>query len=210
MAQMRGAPRASVERGSEHPEGFIYRPAIISSDEEKRLLAQLPQLPLREFEFHGYLGKRRTASFGWRYDFTGRGLQKAGEIPGFLMPLRERAAALAGVDAPELQHALVTEYPPGAGLGWHKDKAVFARVVGISLLSACRMRFRRKATAGWNRWSMILEPRSAYLLAGAARMEWEHSIPAVEGLRYSITFRSMVDTRQSAPDRAPSERARQR
>jgi alkylated DNA repair dioxygenase AlkB len=187
------AARTAAQLGATGPDGFLYRAALIPAEEEQRLLAALPHLPLREFEFHGYLGKRRTASFGWRYDFTGRGLERAGDIPAFLLPLRERAAELAGMDALELEHALVTEYPPGAGLGWHKDKAVFGRVIGISLLSPCRMRFRRKAASGWDRWAITLEPRSAYLLAGAARTQWEHSIPAVQSLRYSITFRSMAE-----------------
>jgi hypothetical protein len=125
-----------------------------------------------------YSGNTSTSGFGV-YGFV------------FLLPLREKAAAFAGLAASELQHVLITEYGPGAAIGWHKDKAVFGEVVGISLLSSCTFRLRRKAGAGWERASLVAEPGSAYLLRGASRTEWEHSIPAVESLRYSITFRNL-------------------
>ncbi|HEX6101834.1 MAG TPA: alpha-ketoglutarate-dependent dioxygenase AlkB [Alphaproteobacteria bacterium] len=191
MAQMRGARRAGQGRGAPMPEGFSYEPALLSAEEQRVLLQAIPELPFRAFEFHGYLGKRRIVSFAFAYDFTARGLRTAEEIPAFLLPVRERAARLAGLDPSELRQALVTEYPPGAGLGWHKDKAVFGKVVGLSLQSACCLRFRHKTQAGWDRWSLTLEPGSAYLLSGAARAEWEHSIPPVDDLRYSITFRTL-------------------
>jgi alkylated DNA repair dioxygenase AlkB len=89
-----------------------------------------------------------------------------------------------------LQQVLVTEYDAGAGIGWHRDKAVFGEVVGISLLSPCRFRLRRKAGTTWERVSLTAEPRSGYLLSGPSRTEWEHSIPEVDELRYSITFRN--------------------
>ena len=174
-----------------HPAGFEYRPDFISPDEERDLVGRLPDLPFRDFEFQGYVGKRRVVSYGWQYDFNDRKLRRAEDMPGFLHPLRERAAAFAGLGSHELQHVLLTEYGPGAAIGWHKDKAVFGEVVGISLLSACNFRFRRKAGERWERASLTAEPRSAYLLAGPARTEWEHSIPAVESLRYSVTFRNM-------------------
>lgn len=98
---------------------------------------------------------------------------------------------VAGRNARDYQHALITEYGPGAAIGWHRDKGVFGDVIGISLLSPCLFRFRRKANSTWERYSLTAEPRSAYLLRGAARTEWEHSIPAVDALRYSITFRSL-------------------
>jgi alkylated DNA repair dioxygenase AlkB len=172
------------------PDGFRYRRDLISPDEEQELLRHLQTLPFKAFQFHGFLGKRRVVSFGWRYDFNDRKLQKADDIPPFLLPLRQRAAEFAGLGPTSLQHVLVTEYSPGTAIGWHKDKAVFAEVVGISLLSPCRFRLRRKNGAKWERVALTAEPRSAYLLSGPARTEWEHSIPAVEGLRYSITFRN--------------------
>jgi len=104
--------------------------------------------------------------------------------------VREKAAAFAGLRPDALQHALLTEYREGAAIGWHKDRSVFGDVVGISLLSACPFRFRKKAGHDWRRANIVLEPRSAYLLHGAARADWEHSIPAVTNPRYSITFRN--------------------
>jgi alkylated DNA repair dioxygenase AlkB len=112
-------------------------------------------------------------------------------IPGFLLPLRERAAAFAAVDADALAEALITEYPPGAAIGWHRDAAPFDIVIGISLLSASRMRFRRGKVRAWQTREVLLPPRSAYVLTGPARTQWEHSIPPVKELRYSVTFRTM-------------------
>ncbi len=173
------------------PDGFRYQADILLSDEERDLVAQFGELPLKEFEFQGYTGKRRVLSYGWHYHFADRALRSADEIPTFLLGVRERAAAFAGLAAADLPHALITEYGPGAAIGWRRDKGVFGDVIGISLLSACTFRLRRKAGPSWERYSLTVEPRSAYLLRGAARTEWEHSIPAVEALRYSITFRSL-------------------
>jgi alkylated DNA repair dioxygenase AlkB len=112
-------------------------------------------------------------------------------MPGFLRPARDRAAALLGCAPAALPHALVTEYQPGATIGWHRDRSVFGDVVGLSLLAPARFRFRRKAGARWERRSLDLAPRSAYRLTGPARSEWEHSIPALDALRYSVTFRTL-------------------
>jgi alkylated DNA repair dioxygenase AlkB len=174
------------------PEGFRYRPELIDTVEEGALLAHVRELPFREFEFHGYKGKRRVVSFGWRYDFSARHLQKADDIPEYLLALRESAATFAGLEAEEFQHVMVTEYGAGAGIGWHRDKSVFGEVVGISLLSACVLRLRRAAgERKWERMNVVAEPRSAYHLSAQARTVWEHSIPPVEALRYSITFRNL-------------------
>ena len=173
------------------PAGFKYLPEILSAAEQAELVAHFADLPFRPFEFQGYIGNRRVVSFGWQYDFNTRELLQAEPIPAFLGPLRERSAEFAGLPPAELQQVLLTEYAPGAGIGWHKDKAVFGEVVGISLLSPCVFRFRRKQGTGWERTSFVAEPRSAYLLRGPARTEWEHSIPAVDRLRYSVTFRNL-------------------
>jgi alkylated DNA repair dioxygenase AlkB len=178
------------------PEGFHYRPELITPDDEASLLARVRSLPFREFEFHGYTGRRRVVSFGWRYDFSARHLQKADDIPEYLLPLREAAAAFADMRAEEFQHVLVTEYAAGAGIGWHRDKAVFGEVVGVSLVAPCVLRLRRAVSdRGWERANVNAEPRSAYLLTGPARSEWEHSIPPVDALRYSITFRNLREKR---------------
>lgn len=187
------APRqlSLLEQPASTPEGFLYRPDLISSEEETALLERVRGLPFKEFEFQGYRGKRRVVSFGLHYDFAHGNLEAAAEIPDFLLPLREKAACFAGLTPEELPHVLITEYSVGAPIGWHKDRSVFGDVIGISLLSACRFRFRKKLDKGWVRTALILEPRSAYLLRGPARTEWEHSIPEAESLRYSITFRSV-------------------
>jgi alkylated DNA repair dioxygenase AlkB len=175
------------------PAGFRYQPALIDQSEEQRLLDAMGTLAFKPFEFHGFLGKRETVSFGWRYDFNGGGLSKTNDMPEFLLPLRAAAAAFSGLEPAQLQQALLTRYPPGATIGWHKDRSVFGEVIGISLLSPCTFRFRKKIGAKWERTSIVVEPRSAYLLQGPARTEWEHGIPAVEALRYSITFRNLKE-----------------
>jgi alkylated DNA repair dioxygenase AlkB len=175
------------------PEGLRYQPALISSSDEMALVEHVRVLPFREFEFHQYLGKRRVVSFGWKYDFSSQRLQKAEEIPHYLRSLRSLAALFANLEAEAFEQVLVTEYAAGAGIGWHRDKAVFGQVVGISLLAPCTLRFRRKVGAAWERANLLAEPRSAYHLSGPARTEWEHSISHVDTLRYSITFRSMRD-----------------
>jgi len=175
----------------ELPEGFRYQPDLLTIEEERKLLADIEVLPFKEFDFHGYKGKRRVVSFGWHYDFSARTLRKANDIPEFLLPVREKAALFAGIQPSSLQHVLVTEYSEGAGIGWHRDKAVFGDVIGISLVSACVFRLRRKAGEKWDRVSVTAEPRSAYLLRGESRTVWEHSIPGVDMLRYSITFRNL-------------------
>jgi alkylated DNA repair dioxygenase AlkB len=154
------------------------------------------RLPFREFEFRGFKGKRRTVSFGWRYDFNVRELQLTETIPTFLLALRQKAAEFAGLSEDGLQHALITEYSPGAAIGWHRDRPEFENVIGISLGAPCLFRFRRKKGTSWERASIELQPRSAYLLRGPARTDWQHSIPPVETLRYSITFRSLRGSRE--------------
>ncbi len=180
-----------LEPVSALPDGFVYRPELVAPEREVELIAHFRELDFREFEFQGYLGKRRVVSFGLHYDFAERRVRDAAEIPAFLLPLRERAAAFAGLAAAALEHALVTEYIPGAAIGWHRDRPVFGDVVGISFGSACRFRFRRRHGHSWERASLVLEPRSAYLLRGPVRHQWEHSIPPAETLRYSVTFRSV-------------------
>ncbi|HET9864359.1 MAG TPA: alpha-ketoglutarate-dependent dioxygenase AlkB [Steroidobacteraceae bacterium] len=172
------------------PPGLEFREEFVSADEERELLAAAGRLPLRPFEFHGWTGNRETVSFGWRYDFGQARVEPAPPIPQFLQSLRARAAAFAGLEAGALEQALVIRYPVGAGIGWHRDRPVFDRVFGLSLLSPCTLRFRRRRGAGFERFSLDAPPRSAYLLTGEIRELWEHSIAPVGVPRYSITFRS--------------------
>jgi alkylated DNA repair dioxygenase AlkB len=175
------------------PDGFRYQPEFLSREEEQSLLQQIIPLPFREFEFQGFTGKRRIVSFGWRYDFNGGGLTKAVDMPEFLLAIRARAETFAAIPERALQQVLITEYTPGSAIGWHKDRSVFGDVVGISLLSACKFRLRRKTGNRWERRNLTAEPRSVYLLCGSSRTEWEHSIPGVDSLRYSITFRNVLE-----------------
>ena len=177
------------------PDGFRYQPEVLSREDERALLDHVRALPFRAFDFHGYVGRRRVVSYGGQYDFDAEVLRPADDLPPFLHALRVVAAAFAGLPPERLVQTLVTEYPAGAAIGWHRDKAVFGDVVGISLLAPCIFRLRRPATdpaaSAWDRVSLTAAPRSAYLLRGPARTEWEHSIPAVAAPRYSVTFRSL-------------------
>jgi alkylated DNA repair dioxygenase AlkB len=179
------------------PEGVVYRPAVLSEDEERVIVGEIARLDLTPFQFRGFEGNRRTVSFGWRYDFNGGGFQKAAPIPEPFLPWRARAAALAGVSPESLEQVLAIEYSPGAGIGWHRDRPQFGIVAALSLLAPCRMRFRRKTSSGWERRSQVVAGRSGYVLDGPGRSEWEHSIPAVDALRYSLTFRTLKRSGES-------------
>lgn len=173
--------------------GLSYRDAFIGQAEHDALVERLSALDLAPFRFQGWIGKRRTRSFGWRYDFDDASFTPADPIPGWLDSLRSKAAAFAGVDASDFAHVLLARYDPGAGIGWHRDRPVFDRVVGVSLGAPDVLRFRQRTEAGFKRFRLPVEPRSAYLLSGEARHEWEHSIAPGEGLRFSITFRTLSD-----------------
>ena len=160
------------------------------------MLAEIARLPLEESRYREYTAKRRTASFGFDYDFSNDGVRlgRGPALPDFLLPLRERAAAWLGVSAADVKHALVTEYRPGTRLGWHRDAPDFELVCGISLASSCRMTFRPFPPRPDKKrvLSLDLAPRSAYVLRGDARWRWQHSIPPAKALRYSITFRTLA------------------
>jgi alkylated DNA repair dioxygenase AlkB len=174
-------------------DGLDYRADFITPDEEAALIEHLEVMDLAPFRFQGWTGNRKTRSFGWRFDFDDASLQPTEPIPDWLEPLRDKAAALAGVVPGEIAHALIARYDPGAGIGWHKDRSVFDRVVGVSLHSAATLRFRQRTASGFRRFSLPVEPRSAYLLWGEARYDWEHRIVPGEALRFSITFRTLSE-----------------
>jgi alkylated DNA repair dioxygenase AlkB len=173
------------------PAGFRYAPDFVSEPEQKELVRWIETLPLKPFEFHGFTGNRRVASFGLRYDYARQAIATAAPIPEPLLDLRTRAAAWAGLDPSRIRQMLVTEYAPGAPIGWHRDKPQFDEVLGISLLAPANFRLRRQTPTGWERRSVLLQPRSIYLLCAEVRREWEHSIPPMTALRYSITLRSL-------------------
>lgn len=172
------------------PPGLSFREEFITSGEERSLVAHIETLSFAPFQFHGWEGKRETVSFGWSYDFSAARVDPAPPIPDFLLPLRGSAASFAGLPADALEQALVIRYDVGAGIGWHCDRPVFDKVVGVSLLSPCVLRFRRRRGHGFERFALGAAPRSAYLLSGEIRHDWEHSIAPLEVLRYSVTFRS--------------------
>ena len=173
------------------PEGLRYAPDVIAPDAAARLVEVFAGLPFQAFDFHGFKGNRRIVSYGGRYDFSASRLEAAEPIPDFLLPARAAAAAFAGLEPEAIHHAMVTEYAPGAGIGWHRDRPEFDKVIGLSFVSEAVMRFRRRRDAGWERASLPLAPGSAYLLDGPARQGWQHSITPGEQLRYSVTFRTL-------------------
>ena len=173
--------------------GLRYAEAVISEAEERALLDRLEQLELAPFRFHGFLGNRRTQSFGWRYDFDDASFTPAEPIPDWLQPLRHRAAEFAGLRPEDFVHVLLARYDPGAGIGWHRDRDVFKEVVGFSLNTPATLRFRQRVGTSFRRVNLEVAPRSAYLLLGEARRDWEHRITPGDALRFSITFRTLSD-----------------
>ncbi len=171
--------------------GLEYRDDCITAAEEAELLERLGGLNLAPFRFHGWLGNRKTQSFGWRYDFDDASFRPTDPMPEWLISLREKAGAFAGVAPGDFAHVMLARYDPGAGIGWHRDRSVFDKVVGVSLGSPARLRFRRRTPTGFDRANLAVEPRSAYLLAGEVRHDWEHGIAPGEQLRFSITFRTL-------------------
>lgn len=171
------------------PDGFLYKLDFISLEEESNLLNQIASLNFQPFDFHGYIAKRRIVEYGYEYDFTSRQAQTAPPLPTFLEPFRVRAAHWADVPSDEIIESVITEYSPGSPIGWHRDVPQFEIIMGISLKSSCRFRFKPYRREG-KIASVELQPRSAYILRGPARWDYQHSIPAVKTLRYSITFRT--------------------
>lgn len=175
------------------PDGLVYQPEFIRPDEEGALLSHIRTLPVAEARYKEYVAKRRTASFGYGYDFVDNALQPAPPIPDFLLPLRGKVASWANVSEAAFVQGLVTEYRPGTPIGWHRDVPQFGIVVGVSLEGACTMRFRPYPPSRRERaFTLALGPRSAYLFRDAIRWRWQHSIPEVPALRYSITFRTLA------------------
>lgn len=164
---------------------------LVTAAEEQQLIAAIDATALAPFRFQGWTGKRLTSSFGWHYDFDRGRLEPGVPFPDWLIPIRDRAAAFAGIAATDLVQALLIRYDPGAGIGWHRDRPAFGHVLGISLGAPAAMRFRRRAGAKFSRVTVPLAPRGAYHLSGMARDGWEHSIAAMEETRWSITLRSL-------------------
>lgn len=171
--------------------GLASQDDLISEAEERMLIEAIDATALSPFRFQGWTGKRLTSSFGWRYDFDAGRLERGEPLPGWLLPIRDRADAFSGRPAGDLVQALLIRYDPGAGIGWHRDRPAFEHVVGLSLGAPATMRFRRRVGTRFERVSVPLPPRGAYHLIGEARQEWEHSIVEMDQARWSITFRSL-------------------
>jgi DNA oxidative demethylase len=178
---------------SEEPKGLVYRPELISAGEEQRLLGELETLRFDPIVLHGRAARRTGRHFGLDYDYEARTPQLGEPVPDWLLPVRARAAELAGHDPEELVEILVQRYPEGSTIGWHRDAPAFGTVVGVSLGGSSRLRFQRGKRENRRVWEVQLEPRSGYVLSGEARRSWEHSIPPTKELRYSITLRTLRD-----------------
>lgn len=188
-------------RADSPPDGFRYVPDILDATDERAFIALVEALPFEAVIFRGVAARRRVVHLGHRYDFEARGVSPGLPIPPRILELRDRISPIAERPAHRFVEVLATEYPPGATIGWHRDAPAFgSTVLGVSLVSPCRMRFRRESrepAGGWETWEITVEPRSVYLLSGAARATWQHSIPPTPHLRYSLTFRTL--RQRSAP-----------
>lgn len=173
--------------------GFEQAGTIVTPGEEIDLIARIDASGIEPFRFQGWLGKRLTQSFGWRYDFDSARFAETEPLPDWLLFLRDRAAHFAGLPSDAFVHALLIRYDPGAGIGWHRDRPQFEHVVGISLGNPCVLRLRRRTERGFDRASTELAPRSIYHLSGEVRHAWEHSIAPMDMPRWSITFRSLSE-----------------
>jgi alkylated DNA repair dioxygenase AlkB len=172
--------------------GFYYEPDFLTEAEEADLIATVRELPLAAAEYKQFRARRRVVSYGGRFDYDSNTLNPTAPIPPFLHSLRDRVARWAGQPAESFVQALIAEYSKGTPLGWHRDVPQFERVIGVSLLNPCQMRFRRYPPGPREKsLSIDLAPRSIYRLEGDARWGWQHSVPAVDEPRYSITFRTL-------------------
>jgi len=178
--------------------GMVFADEFVSAAEEADLIAHIDGVDLSPFKFQQWTGKRLTRSFGWSYDFENGRFAPTEALPGWIEPVKARAARFAGLDPDDLVQALLIRYDPGAGIGWHKDRPVFEHVVGISLGADATLRLRRRSVAGFDRVKVDLAPRSIYHLSGEVRRHWEHSIAPMDVPRWSITFRSLSTKGRSA------------
>jgi alkylated DNA repair dioxygenase AlkB len=196
MARVNGEPSLFAV-SAQVPDGFIYQENFISENEERELIGDVQKVHLTPFKYYQFTGKRRTASFGWQYEFGSSEITTAPDVPAFLLPVRIRAGNFFGIDPNSLVQATIIEYSIGSPIGWHRDIPHFGVVVGISLGAPCRIRFRKysharsKTSKRDEILSIELQPRSIYLMSGPSRESWQHSIPPVKELRYAIMMRTL-------------------
>jgi alkylated DNA repair dioxygenase AlkB len=196
MSKTNGSPTL-FDISAQVPDGFIYKEGFTSETEEQELIREIQKVQLEPFKYYQFTGKRRTASFGWQYEFGTSEITAAPEIPPFLLPMRTRAGNVFDIDPKSLVQTSIIEYSTGSPIGWHRDIPQFGVVIGISLGAPCRMRFRKDSRVRPKKLnrdeilSIELQPRSIYLMSGASRESWQHSIPPVKELRYAIMMRTL-------------------
>jgi len=174
------------------PDGFAYCPDFLTEDEERGLIELFETLDFREVRMRGVVARRTVIHYGIEYDYDGWKIVPAPPPPALMRFAIERAAAEAKIAPSSLEQFLISRYPAGASIGWHRDAPMFGSpVLGVSLLGACRMRLRRKSAEGWLTFEQRLERRSLYILDGAARRQWQHHIPPSKEPRYSISMRTL-------------------
>ena len=175
------------------PDGFAYLPDFLTADQERELLEEIERYPFHEVRMRGQVARRTVIHFGWDYDYEGWTVHPTTPPSPALRALADRCAEAAGVAPEALEQFLVARYPPGATIGWHRDAPMFGTpVIGVSLGTSCTMKFRRKSGDAYVVFAQTVEPRSLYIIGGAARTQWQHSIPPIKGLRYSISMRTLV------------------
>ncbi len=178
--------------GQSLPNGFSYHPNFITPAEESALIAAFEALPLTPAPYKEYTAKRRILSFGWGYNEESAQLVPGEPLPDFMRPIATRAATLAGIPKNKVVEALITEYRPGTGVGWHCDNESFEKVIGISFAGWCQFDMRPLHSSGEiESFSVTLEPRSAYIMQGVSRWSYQHRVLPTKALRYSITFRTL-------------------
>ena len=181
-----------VPQSEELPDGLVYREGFVSAEEERGLLATLGDMSFAAVTMRGQTARRTVRHFGLDYAYETGERVPTEPLPDAMVWLRDRCAALMERQPADLVQVLVSRYPPGAGIGWHRDAPMFgSKIAGVSLGAPCRMRFQRTVRGQRSVAALELAPRSAYLLAGKARWSWQHSIPATKELRYSVTFRTL-------------------
>jgi DNA oxidative demethylase len=179
---------ASIER----PRGLVYRPDFLSPEEEQELLGFMEATEFHSVTMRGQTARRTVRHYGYDYGYESARVVPGEPLPEELAWLRDRAAGLAGLAPGKLAQTLISRYPPGAPIGWHRDAATFGpTLIGVSLGASSRLRLRSDDGEERRSFELKLEPRSAYVLGGPSRSEWQHSIPPVKELRYSITFRTL-------------------
>lgn len=176
------------------PSGFLYQAELLTSEEQDSLYEDITALNFEPYLFRGFPANRKVAAFGYRYDYSTRRMELAPPLPPYLLDLRLKIASFASRSPDAFEQVLVTQYVPGTALAWHRDRLQYGEIVGLSLLAPAKFKLRRRVGLKWERAAITLEPRSVYRMSGEVRFDWEHSITAVDDLRYSLTFRTLSES----------------